>query len=288
MGQPGEANAMPGWATPVFGVAARWQRFRGALTATIEQLTTESAVDDEAGVIVVRVNGVQLRASMVNLAEQYARHGDSANLLAAWANHVRESSPGLDRPGTWDEAEPALRVQLYRDDNRPALARKLAEGLWLAPVLDFPHSMVQVTAELVAAWERPVDAVFALAAANLVDGFEPRIERKHEPLLLTNGNDYHAAATYLTLRDQVGHAPHGALVGFPTRFTVAILPLAAMPPAPVLEQMIAGNRQLHATGDGALSPELYWWQAGVLGQLSIGREGVAAILWPPELDALLK
>src|SRR5262249_50919364 len=156
-------------------------------------------------------------------------------------------------PRAWEDAVEALCVQLRTEE--PEVGVELAEGLWLAIVIDLPAGIATVPLALLHEWDRPFEAVLALAQANLRREVEPALDARCAPLLLTAGEEYHAAATYLALGDLVD-APHGALVAFPTEHTATILPLGAMPGADALEMLVRGVEAEHEGADDPLSVEL--------------------------------
>jgi hypothetical protein len=288
-------HRVPAWAQGLFS-PSEWRRFRDLV---VRELPAGEFTDDESR-IAVEIHGRTAVLGLANLARECVASSNWAATIASWFQRAPGEVELALRLAhgelTWDDSAPRLRVQLYNGARvmPGTLAREVANDLYLVVVLDSERSMARVQHDRLAAWQQSEDAVFERAIANLRASsiaVEWSAGSAPSPLLIAaSDNDYGSAVTFLSLAERA-LAGHGALVIFATRFTTAVLPVGSSLSEQALAKMLAGAHALYETGEGPLSPRLYWWCDGKLAEIpTTTRPGDDGLLihWPPELEPLVR
>lgn len=288
--------AIPAWAGELFPSIEAWLEFHDHLRAVLPAVDPTAQLAEDRPFVFVQIDGRSMTLAIEDLAHHCRDSEDPAEIIEAWADAAASTLRQLRAQATmtWDEVAPSLRVQLYNDQRHaaiPMIARRVAEDLWLALVLDTAEAIKILTDVVVAPWAQSEDVLFERAMANVMNDVEvaPGPARVPPPLrICSSDDDYTAVAAYLTLDELVGKPRHGALVMFPTRYTASYLPIDEAVPAAPYQILLTGSRRNFEAGDGALTPNLYWWRDGELVSipvLSVGENLVA--MWPEPLKPML-
>lgn len=287
----------PPWAYEMFADDLAWTRFVEGIRGALPAIDPAATLDEVEGYATASVDGHDATLGLANIARRFAASEDTAETLAAWVEMVLQTLRAAPAPAelTWDAAAPALRVQLYNDERHAGsnmVARAIAPDLHLALVIDGETSLMTVTPEMAAPWEKSDDDLFDRATANLYAALpvQPAAARVPPPLqIISSNDDYTAAAAYLALSELVPAGSLGALVMFATRFTCAFIPLVDRLPADAFQALLAGTARLFPGGEGALTPNLYWWRDQQLTMVPLlDVAGAKVAMWPDELRGLLK
>ncbi len=289
---------MPVWAREFFTSSATWIEFRDLVRAALPRIDSTAELAENEGAILLQIGGSPMTVLLTDVAQHCCDSGETARMIDAWTDVAAGWAQEMHAQAamTWDEVAPSLRVQLYNDERHSAMpmmiARRVAEDLWLALVADTDLAVTTLTDALVAPWRQSEDMLFERAIANVLNAVDVTPSSARVPLPLqicSSGDIYTAVAGYLALDELVGETSHGALVMFPTRYTVSYLPIDGAVPATPYQVMVSGGRHNFNTGEGPLSSSLYWWRDGELSSVPMLAVGEALVaIWPDALTPMMR
>ena len=192
-----------------------------------------------------------------------------------------EARPDLDR---YEVAAPLLRSRVMGEGAvllDDVVAVPLCDGLVEVLVADVLGAVTALAPTVVLGWDRPVDALFALARDQvLADGLLTRTELDLDAGALVSLESTSAfAATHVRwLASYLDVPSAGALVALPTRHLLLAAPMLRRADVLDAAQLLLVNAErLEREGPGGLSPDLFWWRPDAMVRLP----GTPTSLSPP-------
>jgi hypothetical protein len=281
----------PEWAG--FMAAEEFRRFDHLLRQELRATGVPHRVDMNQGMVHVQhPDGEPHHLGLGNLAQ--VCHGDPEQMPEHIAQHLRLMIAGhAEREsfveslqGNWEAAAPYLKLRLYPAELGPAaehlVARRPAEGLLAALVLDLPDSIASVTPELLQSWGRPEADVLDQALAQTRD--EPAEETAEQVqgvrVHLIGGDSHFVATRLLWLADALPEA--GALVAAPNRHVLVYHPITDLTVVKAVEVVAGLARTFYDQGPGSISPALYWLRGAELMLLPSEFRGDTLHFTPPQ------
>ena len=245
------------------------------------------------GAIRTVVAGQELTLGLGNLAQLV--HGEPQSEWAAIvADHldrlVRLHEAG-DAALGFEDARTLLKLRLWARADLPeeasVVARPFADDLAILLSLDLPESVSTVTEEQAAAWARPVDELFAIAAEQTQAEPELHVERLQHAggvEAFACVSDSFFAGTQALWPERIAGTlpPDGALVAAPNRHFAYVLPLRDAGVIGVMNEAIPWLHQRHLEGPGSISPHLYWVRDAEVTRQPTTMRGDTAELWPTD------
>jgi len=278
----GKRDAAPEWAG--FMEGAEYSRFVEIVRADLVSRGLAFELDGSDGrVRVVGETGPQL-LGLTNLAqrchrlpveswvETIHRHFDTLILGTPKAADFLETLSS-----DFEQAKQYLKVRIYPSDYAAGLnatvSEEVAEGLISVLVYDLPDSVANVHPNHVQKWGVPQYDLFQLGLRNVrADGLLPsqRIELSSGARLdhYEDPDNYFGASHALLLHEYFDPLPElGILVSIPHRHGIVVHPIHGSDVRPSLGVLFYYVPRLYEQGPGSISPNIYWYRAGIFTHL---------------------
>jgi hypothetical protein len=195
----------------------------------------------------------------------------------------------------YEQASRVLRLRLYPDESMGGLTpsgdgpvlRRLAPGVLIGLVYDFPDSVASVSETQLADWRRPEAEVIDLAGANTLaepppphDTLDTGDGATFETML---GDSFYVASRVLGLAQVLpSKITNGALVGLPNRHALLWHPIEDLRVVRAMTAMAPLIQGLFRDGPGSISDQLYWSRDGELIHLPITANRKGFDFSPPD------
>jgi hypothetical protein len=242
----------------------------------------------------VRVSGFDIyygdgsHGGLANLAQTLATI-DQADWARAIAGHFTALSADEDRPVSWEEAAPMVRLRLYASAHLPPGDRSVVwpvnDDLVVALMIDGSDTAASVSESELTDWHVKPELSFDRALHNTVE-LEPytdettQLEDGTEIHFITGG--FYTSARLLVLENHLGEAPHGAVIAVPNRHTLLYHPILDFTAVGAINRIVAEAARRYDEGPGSISPSLYWWNEGELTRLQATIQGERIRFSPPD------
>lgn len=198
-----------------------------------------------------------------------------------------EPPPGVDvrslvRPRLWSaDFFAELGVEL-------PYSRPVADGLLAALCLDLPATITNLSDEHVEHLGLTERQLWAFALDQIDDGLTAHVEQDGSVGVML-GASFFLASRLLDLERWTGPlGPDGALVAVPYRHMLLWSPLDCANIGQAIGRLHAAASEHFESNEGAISPDVYWWRAGVVQRIDARQEGEQLFLRPPaELEGIL-
>ncbi len=227
--------------------------------------------------------------------------GTSVPALPAPSTSASTSVPGLaTSPGTvaptvgqtWDQVRGSARVALYSEAALAGLhgrflQRRVSPGLAEVLVMRTPTSAEPVDAARLAQWGVAEPAALRLAEEQtFAHAVRPSSANGFVAFAPAPGEEHFLTSWLLRPEQALGHVlAHGAVLSAPRRGELILHELQPGEGQKYVQAMASATADSYTAGPGPVSPDLYWWHAGVLTTLTTQDGAVAA--FPEVLGALL-
>ncbi|HDQ70704.1 MAG TPA: hypothetical protein ENN19_01255 [Chloroflexi bacterium] len=134
-------------------------------------------------------------------------------------------------------------------------------------VFDLPNSIIQVSVDDAALWDREIDDLFDVGLQNTWKGAAPDILMEDlgddVRVAVFQGNSFYIATHALLLEDYARYVgTYGALVVIPHRHVMVCYPIEDASVIAAVEKLIIITIQMYNEGPGSISPRLYWYEDG--------------------------
>jgi hypothetical protein len=263
------------------GTDPEWAAFRTALAAGLEDRGDQVPAPGRTTVAIRQLDGCTFDADLSRLADDIRGRplADWQTTLTAHfadmhadAEAVRVELFGLGL----EHVRPLLRPRLLLQESLPAwnapLHRAVGAGLVAALEVSGEHTEHRVTVHDVAAWGADVDGLWAAAYANLRS--EHHVIEQQGSMSTVTGSSSYVASHVLRLGELLDDAaPNGVLFAVPHPYLVLFHRLAGADSVLVLRDLPRTVATLADDRFGVFSMRLYWWQDGVVEEVTVGDTG---------------
>lgn len=291
----------PDWAAPMES-PERFRAFLDGVSAYFAKRNLSAHIHP-SGVVHPDPNNVEQTWGLANLL-QICADRSAAEFPGLIASHFDlleratvQHQQFASKLANWDYARPRLRIRLWDEDARQALAnsiiRETIPGLITALAIDLPESIETVSHDLARSWDKTPVELFDVARENTWDAVKPKPKflspENLGAIQIVEEDSYYTASIALQI-DRLPQllGPHGVFFSIPTRGGMLALAFHNMADLQLLAHMIRFTRHCFEQGPGSISHRLWWYRLGTWHEIPYESDPERiSIMPPPEMERYL-